>query len=680
MSSTISLTVPALSPFSAEQVADWYFLTQIGATDSASAGTAMATGYKTDDGNIAWLPGDPVGGSLTTIAETLRSENGFAIGVVSTVPFSHATPAAFVSHNVSRNNYTQIANEIIYTVMPEVVIGGGNRNWGGNYLSATDQKALEDGDTAYTYVGRQAGVDGGDALSAAANTIADANGDGQLDGKLFGLFGGNGGNFDYHQASDTPGSPSITQGSIENPTLAEAVNATLAVLNQDSQGFFVMFEQGDIDWSNHANDFENMIGGVWDLDMAVRAAEDFVDGEGDGINWSNTLMLVTADHSNSYMRNQVALGAGDLPAQEAAGGFSPYGSGWAYPDGSVTYRSGGHTDELVTLQARGAGADLFAGHAVYEGIDNVVDNTSIYQVMLDAATSGVKHIMLFIGDGMNISHEVAASRYLYGVDDGLAWDDWGTESVENSWAGYATTWDVTTYNKYASANGLPSYDRHNFDPYLGYNPELGGTYAGQGESDIIQSYAQPGQEVVGTAGNDTMIVSSAAGVGGVVAGEMGNDIIVAGDGDDVLRGDRNSRSSGGKMGGDDLIYGGKGNDRLGGKGGNDQLFGQDGDDQIWGDDGDDFLWGGKGNDVVTGGKGGDTFVLALGEGTDTITDFQKGIDQIGLYGGITFSNLTRTGHQIAFNGEVLAVLTGVDTTTLGEGSFVLVNFDWGPAV
>ena len=96
------------------------------ATDSASAATAMATGLKTDDGNIAWKSGDQGDGKLTTIAETLRAEKGMAIGVVSTVPFSHATPAAFVSHNVNRNNYGAIAEEIINQTQPEVVIGGGH--------------------------------------------------------------------------------------------------------------------------------------------------------------------------------------------------------------------------------------------------------------------------------------------------------------------------------------------------------------------------------------------------------------------------------------------------------------------------------------------------------------------------------------------------------------------------
>ncbi|WP_449258221.1 choice-of-anchor I family protein, partial [Chlorobium limicola] len=212
------------------------------ATDSASAGTAIATGVKTVDGNIAWERTDNAGGEIETIAETLRNEMGYAIGVASTVPFSHATPAAFVSHDVSRNNYWDIAHEILFETQPEVVIGGGYNN--GNFAKATKDaagvyhdangnnlnddydafKAGTDG-TSYMFVERETGTDGGDALAATAAGVSLADGE-----KLFGLFGTSGGNFEYYEVSDTPGSPSITRG-IEDPTLADVTNASLSVLN-----------------------------------------------------------------------------------------------------------------------------------------------------------------------------------------------------------------------------------------------------------------------------------------------------------------------------------------------------------------------------------------------------------------------------------------------------------------
>ncbi|MBE9178034.1 hypothetical protein IQ268_05475 [Oculatella sp. LEGE 06141] len=179
--------------------------------------------------------------------------------------------------------------------------------------------------------------------------------------------------------------------------------------------------------------------------------------------------------------------------------------------------------------------------------------------------------------------------------------------------------------------------------------------------------------IEGTAGND------------LIAGELGNDVINGGDGDDVIRGDRNVLPPDGSDGGDDILLGGAGNDIIGGKGGNDQLFGEAGDDELWGDAGDDLLRGGLGNDGLIGDSysadfpaigGSDTFVLAPGEGTDTIFDFEISRDLIGLADGLSFNQLivTQSGNNavIGFNDETLAIVNGVAASSLSESRFTLV--------
>ncbi|PSN20847.1 hypothetical protein C7271_00015 [filamentous cyanobacterium CCP5] len=190
------------------------------------------------------------------------------------------------------------------------------------------------------------------------------------------------------------------------------------------------------------------------------------------------------------------------------------------------------------------------------------------------------------------------------------------------------------------------------DETLDLDPRLG-------EAALTRTFTE------GSRGSDTI-------AGGIDA----PGFIFGGDGDDVLRGDLDDRSAQVGIGNDDTIYGEGGNDRIGGKGGNDILFGGDGDDQIWGDDGDDILRGGLGNDILTGddssgGQGSDTFVLAVGEGTDTITDFEVGIDVIGLAGGLSFGALSFSGNAITAGDETLAVMNGVDTTTLAQSGFVM---------
>ncbi len=192
----------------------------------------------------------------------------------------------------------------------------------------------------------------------------------------------------------------------------------------------------------------------------------------------------------------------------------------------------------------------------------------------------------------------------------------------------------------------------------------------------------------GTADTETLIGSSdrndiinAGGGNDLVAGELGDDQIFGEDGDDVLRGDLNSREPGGTVGGADLISGGAGSDRIGGKGGNDSLYGDEGDDQIYGDAGDDLIRGGFGNDILvgddfSGGTGSDTFVLAAGEGTDTIQDFQVGVDLLELVEGLSFGQLAIAQEEsntlIRFNDETLALLTGVNASTLSEAAFIVV--------
>ena len=348
------------------------------ATDSASAATALATGRKTDDGNIAWKAGDPPGGAYTTIAELARAA-GRRIGVVSTVPFCHATPAAFVSHNVHRGNYTgtsdaAIDHEIIRTLKPDVVIGGGHPGWVKEYIDPRNYAFLRAGGLGneYQFVERIAGQDGGANLAAAVQAAAGR--------KLFGLFGGKGGFFGFAQVADQPGAPAVVPDSPENPTLAQCATAALQLLTADGtspEGCFVMIEQGDIDWANHANNFPAMIGAVHDLDQAVRAATAFVDRPGDQLDWTNTLLIVTSDHSNSYMRLHAALGKGDLPPLDAKGRAT---------DGSVSYGTGSHTNEPVSLYARGPGVELFASleGSWYPGT-RLIDNTQVFHVMLAAS-------------------------------------------------------------------------------------------------------------------------------------------------------------------------------------------------------------------------------------------------------------------------------------------------------
>jgi glycerophosphoryl diester phosphodiesterase len=81
-------------------------------------------------------------------------------------------------------------------------------------------------------------------------------------------------------------------------------------------------------------------------------------------------------------------------------------------------------------------------------------------------------------------------------------------------------------------------------------------------------------------------------------------------------------------------------------------------------------------DDFSGGTGSDTFVLAAGEGTDTILDFEIGVDFLELVDGLSFGQLAIAQEEsntlIRFNDETLAILNGITASTLTESAFTMI--------
>ncbi|MBW8268066.1 hypothetical protein K1J50_01040 [Caldovatus sp. SYSU G05006] len=141
-----------------------------------------------------------------------------------------------------------------------------------------------------------------------------------------------------------------------------------------------------------------------------------------------------------------------------------------------------------------------------------------------------------------------------------------------------------------------------------------------------------------------------------LVGHGGDDTLLGGGGADTLYG----------LGDADLLEGGAGADLLVGGDGADRLAGGAEADRLFGEAGADTLLGGEGNDRLNGGEGRDTFLIARGGGTDTITDFLPGGDQIELRGTAiqSFEALLAASQQVGAN---LAVALG------GGEALVLLN-------
>ncbi|WP_199319624.1 ExeM/NucH family extracellular endonuclease [Dolichospermum sp. FACHB-1091] len=164
-------------------------------------------------------------------------------------------------------------------------------------------------------------------------------------------------------------------------------------------------------------------------------------------------------------------------------------------------------------------------------------------------------------------------------------------------------------------------------------------------------------------GDDTINASARTGVITVYA-NAGNDNIWGGTGNDFL-------------------YGGAGNDTLSGGLGADRLYGEDNDDILKGDAGNDFLYGSNGNDTLYGGAGNDNlwgnagadvFVLEIGNGADSIRDYEDNIDKLGFsFGAVSFvQSATNAQIKLTSDGSLLATLMNVNISVLNSSDFTTV--------
>jgi alkaline phosphatase len=340
-------------------------------TDSAAAGTALATGHKTNNGMIGMAPD---GKRLTTILE--RAQTMYkATGIITTDSLWGATPSSFAAHSDSRGKSAEIAAQMAASGA-QVMMGfwkdqllptsAGGKRTDGRDLIAQMQKA------GYQVVYTR------DELKAAHGR------------KLVGLFD------DGAQA----------------PPLSDMVTAALDRLSRDPHGFFLIVEGARVDWFSHDNDPAGAVLAVRELDAAVSRATDFARGRG------KTLVVVTADHETggltvmdgsklkaladvtmpssdmaaklSKERDNVGdvlrLGAGitDVTAAEADNVRKAQDPSGAIAElisarAGLSWSTGSHTATRVRVFAFGPGAQQFSGD---------LDNTDIPKRIADSMGVG----------------------------------------------------------------------------------------------------------------------------------------------------------------------------------------------------------------------------------------------------------------------------------------------------
>ncbi len=231
-----------------------------GVTDSAAAGTALATGRKSKNGTLGLLADRKT--PVTSVAVWAK-DAGAAVGVTTSVSVDHATPAAFYAHQPRRQDY--------YAIGCDLAKSGFDFFAGAGFLS-------QYGASGWLYdICKDAGY-------AVARGYGDFLSKKDASDKLLLL--------QSEEAGDRSSLPYAIDRTESDLTLPQVTEAAVSFLSaKKKNGFFLMVEGGKIDWACHSNDIGTVFRELADMDSAVCVAYDFYKKHP-----KETLIVVTADH------------------------------------------------------------------------------------------------------------------------------------------------------------------------------------------------------------------------------------------------------------------------------------------------------------------------------------------------------------------------------------------------
>jgi alkaline phosphatase len=320
------------------------------APDSANTASAIFTGVTTYKGAIN-TDGE---GNPTRSAAEAASERGMSVGVVSSVPFSHATPAcAGGAHVPKREMFEEIAHQMLTDGVCDVIAGGGHPKYDDNGVKRTE--------ASYVFVGQE------DWAELAGGTFAHPDGGAWTlveDAERVRSLAEGGvpvplmivprtGQTLQQQRSPRDEARTTPPGAHEPiagmPTLREMALAALNGVDDDPDGFFLMVEGGAVDWAMHDNQLGRVIEEMEDYHSAIEAVCEILDAGDRGYDWSNTLVIVTSDHDHLL-----------LGPESDTDPFQPLKDNGPGKLPGYKWHSDSHSNTPVPLFVRGAGVERFA--------------------------------------------------------------------------------------------------------------------------------------------------------------------------------------------------------------------------------------------------------------------------------------------------------------------------------
>ena len=242
-------------------------------TDSAAAGTALATGKKTYNHAISV---NEEKNAIQTVAEKAKKA-GKKVGITTSVSVDHATPAAFYAHQPDRNMYYEIALDLPKANF-DFYAGGG-------FLKPTTTFDNKKAPSIFP-IFEEAGY-------TVARGYNDYKAKSQNAEKMILI---------QEEGANPSCLPYAIDRKDNDLTLAQITESAIDFLTKGkNKGFFLMVEGGKIDWACHANDAATVFNEVKDMDNAIKVAYEFYKKHP-----KETLIVVTADHETGG----IVLGTG----------------------------------------------------------------------------------------------------------------------------------------------------------------------------------------------------------------------------------------------------------------------------------------------------------------------------------------------------------------------------------
>ena len=313
-------------------------------TDSAAAGTAIATGVKTNNGAVGV---DENGDEVRSVLDLAR-QAGKATGLVTTTLITDATPASFGASVADRGDHEEIARQYAESDI-DLLLGGGADVW--NEEGSEDGGGEDGSEGSGSDQGNliELARDNGYAVVESAEELERAD-----DGKLLGLLADE---RMYEPAAEGEGdeySPVVS--------VADMTRTAIERLSDDDDGFFLVVEEEAIDEFAHENNAERTAQAVAALDAAVEVAMDFAEDN------PETLVIVAADHETG------GLGIKRVNPDDTDED-GPNAVADSDEEFNVDWVATGHTAEDVPITAAGPGSTAFEG---------VMDNTEVFDGMVAA--------------------------------------------------------------------------------------------------------------------------------------------------------------------------------------------------------------------------------------------------------------------------------------------------------